>query len=77
VVRQGHRARRRDRTAPADRLRRPEGLHFRVRRLIIRASGWPPPFDAAAALTAPDPLTLPWIAAALSRLQDMLTDLIS
>jgi aspartate aminotransferase len=29
----------------------------------------------AAALTAPDPLTLPWIAAALTRLQDILTDL--
>ena len=29
----------------------------------------------AAALTAPDPLTLPWIAAALTRLEDILTDL--
>ena len=28
-----------------------------------------------AALTAPDPLTLPWIAAALARLEDILTDL--
>jgi hypothetical protein len=30
-----------------------------------------------AALTAPDPLTLPWIAAALTRLEDILTDLAS
>jgi hypothetical protein len=29
----------------------------------------------AAALTAPDPLTLPWIAAALDRLEEILTDL--
>ena len=30
-----------------------------------------------AALTAPDPLTLPWIATALTRLEDILTDLAS
>ena len=29
----------------------------------------------AAALAAPDPLTLPWIAAALARLEEILTDL--